>query len=199
MKKTITVFILLIIMIFSGYFFCKKSYAIDNETEGDTILDSINDTAKEAFNNMFTKYEGTQKGSTVKVLIQEIEKNNADNDTRIVKIEVNASDIEVSSIYNIKVNYDDNGYVNEVIVQKQSENENEANSNNVIENNNEEINKNSINNSQNINNVIKDETTSNKSTLPKTGVSQFTLVVFLIVISMVIGLALKVKKYKDIK
>lgn len=107
----------------------------------DTISNSGMSKAEIAsFNNQFTKYEGTKKGSEVKSLIQEVNSSNVtdvqEGNNRNIKL-VGAGDpasgangitvaytyatssIASSAQYTVKVEYDSNsGYVNQITITK---------------------------------------------------------------------------------
>lgn len=93
-----------------------------------------------SFNNQFTKYEGTQKGSNVKSLIQEVNTSNVSdvqegNDRNIqivgagnaasgangttVAYTYGTSTIASSAQYNVTIEYDSNsGYVSKITITK---------------------------------------------------------------------------------
>lgn len=87
-----------------------------NQNE-DNIVSSMNEAEKNAFNAMFTKYEGKQRGTIVKSLIQEVEANNMDEDFNNIELVGDIENIDNKSYYNITINYDDNGFVNEIMVE----------------------------------------------------------------------------------
>ncbi len=84
-----------------------------------------------AFNAKWTKYEGSQKGSVVKTMIQEVMASNADSNNasrRVLVVDESekdstnpttlpSSDISPSTIYEIELKYDNNtGCVSRIIV-----------------------------------------------------------------------------------
>lgn len=71
----------------------------------------------EMFNSQFTAYEGEQRGSSVKALINAVTTSNSIQD-RIVELK-GITDIENVTgqlKYNIKMNYDSAGYINEIVI-----------------------------------------------------------------------------------
>ena len=79
---------------------------------------TLNEDQVKSFNSKFEKYEGMQTGATVKNLYKEVEDNNADDEMRLIDIEGNATDIDSSLNYKVTINYDDDGYVNEILVEE---------------------------------------------------------------------------------
>ena len=85
---------------------------------------------KSTFNNKFIKYEGIQRGTTVKVLINEIIASNL-QDSNSVRVsgdiqtgnddtDLSTQDIDSSSTYNVEIKYDLDGYVNEIVITEQN-------------------------------------------------------------------------------
>lgn len=80
-----------------------------------------------AFNAQFTAYEGTQKGSTIKALVQKVSMNNSTSD-KLVAINFNgttysstnvssvSSLITTSNTYNVTLKYDSKGYVETISI-----------------------------------------------------------------------------------
>ena len=85
----------------------------------DTVNNSgMSQAQQTAFNNKFLKYEGTQKGTVVKSLINEVITSNADSSNPQVKVNGSASSISTSGItnsssYTVKLEYE-NGVVSNV-------------------------------------------------------------------------------------
>ena len=81
-----------------------------------------------AFNAKWTKYEGSQKGSVVKTMIQEVMASNADSNNANRQIlvlpdggvdeedEMKSSQISPSTMYEIKLVYGKNGCVRKIYV-----------------------------------------------------------------------------------
>lgn len=91
-----------------------------NETLNQMIDDAnshMTNAEKNAFNSTFTKYEGKRKGTDVKSLKEEVTQSNAKPDTRLVELVVDIDNIKNTSMYNISINYDADGYVNEIVVE----------------------------------------------------------------------------------
>lgn len=68
------------------------------------------------FNNKFLKYEGTQKGSVVKSLVNEVIASNADSSNPVVKVNgtgggITTSDIDTTATYTVALEYNSNGRV----------------------------------------------------------------------------------------
>ena len=68
------------------------------------------------FNNKFLKYEGTQKGSVVKSLVNEVIASNADSSNPVVKVNgagggIITSDIDTTATYAVALEYNSNGRV----------------------------------------------------------------------------------------
>lgn len=90
----------------------------------------ISDLEKSTFNNKFIKYEGIQRGTTVKVLINEIIASNlqGSNSVRVSgdiqtgndDTDLSTQDIDSSSTYNVEIKYDLDGYVNEIVITEQN-------------------------------------------------------------------------------
>lgn len=91
----------------------------------DTINNSgMSQAEKTAFNQKFTKYEGNQKGSVVRSLVQEVMAANSDENNKDanIKITVYHGDTEITSTaeikntqtYTIGVFYGDNGFVDQI-------------------------------------------------------------------------------------
>lgn len=71
------------------------------------------------FNNKFLKYEGTQKGSVVKSLVNEVIASNADSSNPVVKVNgasggITTSDIDTTATYTVALEYNSNGRVDNI-------------------------------------------------------------------------------------
>lgn len=91
-----------------------------NETLNQMIDDAnshMTNAEKNAFNSTFTKYEGEQKGSALKLLNQEVTSSNAQADNRLVELVVDIDKIENTKMYKVSISYDNDGYVNEIVVE----------------------------------------------------------------------------------
>jgi len=100
----------------------------------DEIMEDLNSNGQNAFNMMFEAYGGTQKGTAVKSLVDLVLSNN-EEDSHYIKIDVDISDIDTSAEYNIEFEYDDDGYINEVIIEEISDDDNENTTNSTNRNN----------------------------------------------------------------
>jgi type II secretory pathway pseudopilin PulG len=78
--------------------------------------------AIQAFNQQFTQYQGTQKGSTIKTLYQSYQASNAANSEHPVTWATGGSNISVMSTvnnskkYKVQLGYGSDGYVNSITV-----------------------------------------------------------------------------------
>lgn len=100
---------------------------VDSMEESQNEMSSLE---KSTFNNKFIKYEGIQRGTTVKVLINEIIASNL-QDSNSVRVsgdiqtgnddtDLSTQDIDSSSTYNVEIKYDLDGYVNEIVITEQN-------------------------------------------------------------------------------
>ena len=91
----------------------------------DTVNNSgMSQAEKTAFNNKFLKYEGEQKGSVVKSLINEVLASNADpnNSTRTIKFRkndievdtINTSEVQTTETYTVRLEEYKNGVVSRI-------------------------------------------------------------------------------------
>ncbi len=81
-----------------------------------------------AFNNKFLKYEGKQKGSVAKSLVNEIIASNADDAMPQIKVKIGSgeatnptttSDIDTKKEYTISITSYSSGYVSEISISEQ--------------------------------------------------------------------------------
>ena len=90
---------------------------------------SMSEIEKESFNQKFIQYEGEQRGTATKVLIQAVLTNNISQEDEERKISisgvitldrdetsVSTDDISTTSRYNIEMNYNENGLIHEIII-----------------------------------------------------------------------------------
>lgn len=88
--------------------------------------------AQQAFNSTFNAYEGNQKSSSIKNLIQSVTTNNLTQPEHQVSMEYNGKsytesselinlrdNIVSSKIYNVSTKYDKDGYINKIIITEQ--------------------------------------------------------------------------------
>lgn len=93
---------------------------VDYNSQESTIDDieqsnnAMSNQEKEIFNSQFSIYEGLQKGSSVRTLMQRIASSNENTPEHIVKY----SDIiiEVSKTYKVSFEKDGEGYINNVLI-----------------------------------------------------------------------------------
>lgn len=84
------------------------------------------------FNADFELYEGTQRGSNVKVLVQNVITNNSSNESHIIEINYNDSiakditelknisnNISSTKSYSVEFEKDKDGYINEIIIEEE--------------------------------------------------------------------------------
>ena len=97
----------------------------------DTVTNSgMTEAELTSFNNKFVKYEGKQKGTMVKSMIQEVKSNNAnssDSHNIIVKLKADADgsltettdtkDIDTKPTYTVSMVYDSGNRINEIDVE----------------------------------------------------------------------------------
>jgi predicted PurR-regulated permease PerM len=130
MNKTVKIILIVIIAIAIIFGLIKwvilpmtiQKQAQDTIENVDLNSDEIN-----AFNVKFTAYEGTQKGSTIKALVQMVSMNNSTSD-KLVAINFNgttysstnvssvSSLITTSNTYNVTLKYDSKGYVETISI-----------------------------------------------------------------------------------
>ena len=80
----------------------------------------MQNAAISTFNSTLEKYEGKQRGATVKVLLSQIE-SNSENEIEItgdITDVTQADEIDSSKEYNISFDYDSDGYINEVNIEE---------------------------------------------------------------------------------
>lgn len=99
----------------------EASNVVDN-------ISSLKNQEADIFNSRFENYIGTGlKGSVVNSLILTVRNSNLSNEERIVGITFNGNNLEEgekvdsSSIYNVIAVYDDEGYINEMKILKESD------------------------------------------------------------------------------
>ena len=84
------------------------------------------------FNADFELYEGTQRGSNVKVLVQNVITSNSSNESHIIEINYNDSiakditelknisnNISSTKSYSVEFEKDKDGYINEIIIEEE--------------------------------------------------------------------------------
>ena len=92
---------------------------------------SMSETEKETFNQRFESYEGEQRGTNIKSLLQTVLSNNISQteEDRKVQIsgdiivnkdstEVPTNDVDISSTYHVEMKYNDEGMITEIIITK---------------------------------------------------------------------------------
>lgn len=97
----------------------------------DTVTNSgMTEAELTSFNNKFVKYEGKQKGTMVKSMIQEVKSNNAnssDSHNIVVKVKADENgpltettdtkDIDTKHTYTVSMVYDSSNRINEIDVE----------------------------------------------------------------------------------
>ena len=84
--------------------------------DANKFVSSMESSEKDDFNNQFKIYEGEQKGTEVRALNQVVTSSNAQADNRLVELVVDIENIKDSKMYNVTINYDIDGYANEIVV-----------------------------------------------------------------------------------
>ena len=87
----------------------------------DQVAKTGESAAIQSFNSTFTKYDGTQTGATLSNLSQEIRISNKQNPERQVTPSLptdNSALLNKTTKYNVKLGYDDDGYVNSISVEE---------------------------------------------------------------------------------
>lgn len=120
---------IIIIVILGGKFISGREDKKENSGIFD-IFDRVNGIGKEMFNNTFDFYLGTKNDILVNNLIDEIIKNNKTNKEHIITVKYNditttdtteikniKNKISDSKKYEISAEYDENGYINEIIIE----------------------------------------------------------------------------------
>ncbi len=94
---------------------------IYNQAQNTIQNSDIKNAAISTFNSTLEKYEGKQRGTTVKVLLSQIESlqesEDIDREIQLRGITKN-DDIDSSKEYNISFEYDSDGYINEVNIEE---------------------------------------------------------------------------------
>lgn len=99
----------------------KSNLIIDRaKTAAQETQSSMENQAVEVFNSQFLGYEGLQRGSTVKMLLQAITSSNSRNPENLIGYtNIDEEDIEPSKIYNITFQKDFEGYIYKVNIEEQ--------------------------------------------------------------------------------
>ena len=93
---------------------------------------SMSEVEMEAFNQRFMQYEGEQSGTTVRALLQTVISNNVGETDENRKIEVSGDitltkedtkvpteDVNTGSMYNVQMQYNDEGIISQIIITEQ--------------------------------------------------------------------------------
>ena len=95
--------LLAILLISLGIFIFRQATANIDSISG------LSEAEAKAFNSKFTKYEGQQKGSTIRAMVQEVMANNNNEDASIdTQVTVNTNNGE-SSVVTLNASLDSNG------------------------------------------------------------------------------------------
>ena len=106
-------------------------YDDDEENDDDDAYSSLSNQAKDMFNSKFESYEGSAKGTDVRALIQTVISSNQEYEgEREVTVEMDDEDYSLSSElntlrseivtsnkYDVSFEYDDDGYIDTVIIE----------------------------------------------------------------------------------
>lgn len=79
-------------------------------------ISSMENITMQAFNFKFSRFEGKRRGTDIETLHQEVVSSNAQADTRLVELVVDMDSIVSDKTYEVSINYDSDGYVNEIVV-----------------------------------------------------------------------------------
>ncbi len=130
MNKTVKIILIVIIaiaIIFGLIKWVILPMTIQKQAKDAIESVDLNSAEINAFNAQFTAYEGTQKGSTIKALVQMVSMNNSTSD-KLVAIKFNgttysstnvssvSSLITTSNTYNVTLKYDSKGYVETISI-----------------------------------------------------------------------------------
>lgn len=130
MNKTVKIILIVIIaiaIIFGLIKWVILPMTIQKQAQDAIESVDLNSAEINAFNAQFTAYEGTQKGSTIKALVQMVSMNNSTSD-KLVAIKFNgttysstnvssvSSLITTSNTYNVTLKYDSKGYVETISI-----------------------------------------------------------------------------------
>lgn len=95
----------------------------EQQQQEEELIQRINQQADqqavELFNMNFVSYEGEQRGSSVKALINSVKTSNQINIDHTINLDYSIEDIESSSTYNISFEYDAEGYINRINIEEQ--------------------------------------------------------------------------------
>ena len=108
------------------------SMLIYNQASDVVNESSMSEVEMEAFNQRFMQYEGEQRGTTVRALLQTVISNNVGETDENRKIEVSGDitltkedtkvpteDVNTSSMYNVQMQYNDEGIISQIIITEQ--------------------------------------------------------------------------------
>ena len=97
---------------------------IYNQASSVVTDNSMDEVAISTFNNKFTNYAGSQRGSTVRALVQQVNASNAAKENASRQITLSGvsdiSSIDTGAMYTVKIEYStsgsNNGLVNKITV-----------------------------------------------------------------------------------
>ena len=108
------------------------SMLIYNQASDVVNESSMSEVEMEAFNQRFMQYEGEQSGTTVRALLQTVISNNVGETDENRKIEVSGDitltkedtkvpteDVNTGSMYNVQMQYNDEGIISQIIITEQ--------------------------------------------------------------------------------
>ena len=108
------------------------SMLIYNQASDVVNESSMSEVEMEAFNQRFMQYEGEQSGTTVRALLQAVISNNVGETDENRKIEVSGDitltkedtkvpteDVNTGSMYNVQMQYNDEGIISQIIITEQ--------------------------------------------------------------------------------
>ena len=98
-----------------------------NDDESDDMFASLEQQSTVASNSVFEAYEGNQKGTQIKTLLQSVQSRNEENEENTISVKFNNSlytdgiseiedSIDSNSTYEVEFEYSSDGLVNKIII-----------------------------------------------------------------------------------
>ena len=88
--------------------------AQEAQQEEENMLAAADQQLISIFNSRLSGYEGEQRGTSVKALLNSIESSNGINYEHTIDVNYSIEDIDSSATYNVSFDYDEEGYINRV-------------------------------------------------------------------------------------
>lgn len=92
--------------------------AQEAQQEEENMLAAVDQQLINIFNSEFSAYEGEQRGTVVKGLLNSIESSNEINYEHTIDVDYSIEDIDSSATYNVSFEYDDDGYINRINIEE---------------------------------------------------------------------------------